>query len=91
MIRHAHKTLSTTVPVEVSFEDLVNGVNTLIIQNISETDYIYIGNSAVSSTDYGFLLYPRQAFTAELRPNDKLYAVASGVIAAVCMSIERAT
>ena len=91
MIRQAHKTLSTTTPVELTFEDSINGVNTLIVQNISETDYIYIGTDSVTSTDYGFLLYPRQAFTVELRPADKLYAVASGVIAAVCMSIERAT
>lgn len=91
MIRQVHKNLSTTTPVEVSFEDLVNGANTLIVQNISETDYIYLGNSSVSSTDYGFLLYPRQAFTIELRPSDKLYAVASGSIAAICMCVERAT
>ena len=91
MIRQSHKTLSTTTPVELTFEDSINGTNTLIVQNISDTDYIYIGNSFVSSSEYGFLLYPRQAFTAELRPSDKLYAVASGAIAAVCMSIERAT
>lgn len=91
MIRHAHKTLSTAVPVELTFEDSINGTNTIIIQNTSEADYIYIGNSNVSSSDYGFLLYPRQAFTAELRPADKLYGIASGTIAAVCMSIERAT
>ena len=91
MIRHSLKTLSTTIPVELTIDDSVNGVNTFIVQNTSETEYIYIGNSNVSSSDYGFMIYPRQAFTIELRPYDRVYAVGSAVISAVCMSIERAT
>lgn len=91
MIRHAIKTLSTTTPLELTIEDSINGVNTFIVQNTNETDYVYIGNSNVSSSDYGFMLYPRQAFTAELRPNDRLYAVATSAISVACMSIERST
>lgn len=91
MIRHSLKTLSTTTPVELTIDDSINGVNTFIVQNVSDTDYIYIGNSSVSSSNYGFKLYPKQAFTVELRPYDRVYAVASAAIAAVCMSIERAT
>ena len=91
MIRQAHKQLSTTTPVELTFDDNINGVSTLIVQNISETDYIYIGNSTVSSSDYGFMIYPRQAFTVELRPFDRIYAVGSAAIEAICMCIERST
>lgn len=91
MIRHAHKQLSTTTPVELTFDDSVNGVSTLIIQNISETEYIYVGHSAVSSSNYGFMIYPRQAFTIELRPFDRIYAVGSAAIEAICMCVERAT
>jgi hypothetical protein len=91
MIRHAIKTLSTTTPLELTIEDSINGVNTFIVQNTNDADYVYIGNSNVSSSDYGFMLYPRQAFTAELRPSDRLYAVASSAVSVACMSIERST
>jgi hypothetical protein len=91
MIRHQIKPLSTTVPVELTIEDSINSVCTLVVQNVDATGYIYIGNSSVSSSDYGFMIYPSQAFTVELRPFDRIYAVASGSINAVCMSIERST
>ncbi len=91
MIRHAIKTLSTTTPVELTIDDNINGVSTLIVQNISETAYVYLGGSSVSSTDYGFMIYPKQAFTVELRPFDRLYAVGSDSFTIACMSIERAT
>jgi len=91
MIRHQIKTLSTTVPVEVTFEDSINGVCTLVVQNVDTTNNVYIGNSNVSSLNYGFLLYPKQAFTAELRPADRLYAIGDAVTTVACMSIERST
>ena len=91
MIRHSIKPLSTTVPVELTIEDNINSVCTLVIQNVDSANYIYIGNSSVSSSNYGFMIYPNQAFTVELRPFDRIYAVASAAINAVCMSIERAT
>lgn len=91
MIRQAIKQLSTTVPVELTIEDSINSVCTLVIQNVDATNYIYIGNSSVSSSDYGFMIYPSQAFTVELRPFDRIYAVGSAAINAVCMSIERST
>jgi len=91
MIRHQIKALSTTIPTELTIEDNINSVCTLVVQNIDSTNYIYIGNSSVSSSDYGFMIYPNQAFTIELRPNDRIYGVGSAIINAVCMSIERST
>jgi hypothetical protein len=91
MIRQSIKPLSTTVPVELTIEDSINSVCTLVVQNVNATGYIYIGNSSVSSSNYGFMIYPSQAFTVELRPYDRIYAVASASINAVCMSIERST
>ena len=91
MIRHQIKALSTTTPIELTIEDSINSVCTLVIQNISDTAYIYIGNSSVSLSNYGFMIYPHQAFTIELRPYDRIYAVGSDIIDAVCMSIERST
>jgi hypothetical protein len=91
MIRHQIKPLSTTTPVELTIEDSINSVCTLVVQNVDAAEYIYIGNSSVSSSNYGFMIYPSQAFTVELRPFDRIYAVASASINAVCMSIERST
>jgi len=91
MIRHTIKTLSTTTPVEVTVEDLINGVCTLVVQNVDLTSNVYLGNSNVSTSNYGFILYPKQAFTVELRPFDKLYAIGDNATILACMSIERAT
>jgi len=91
MIRHAIKTLSTTEPIELTINDNINGVSTLVVQNISETGSVYLGGSTVSSNDYGFIIYPKQAFTVELRPFDRIYAVGSSSFNIACMSIERAT
>jgi hypothetical protein len=91
MIRHSLKTLSTTVPTEVTVEDLINGVCTLVVQNVDLTSNVYLGNSDVSTSNYGFILYPKQAFTVELRPFDKLYAIGDSATILACMSIERAT
>ena len=91
MIRHQIKALSTTTPTELTIEDNVNSVCTLVVQNVDSAEYIYIGNSSVSSSNFGFKLYPGQAFTVELRPYDRVYAVGSSSINAVCMSIERST
>ena len=91
MIRHQLKALSTTTPTELTIEDSINSVCTLVIQNIDNAEYVYIGNSSVSSLNYGFLLYPNQAFTIELRPYDRIYAVGSATSNVACMSIERST
>jgi hypothetical protein len=91
MIRHSIKTLSTSTPVEVTIEDNVNGVCTLVVQNTDESSNVYLGNSSVSSSNYGFLLLPLQAFTVELRPYDRLYAIGEAATNISCMSIERAT
>ena len=91
MIKHEIKTLSTTTPVEITFEDSINGVRTFIVENVNDSANVYIGNENVSSSNYGFMLYPRQAFTVELRPHDRLYAVATSTVSVACMSIERAT
>ena len=55
MIRHSLKTLSTTVPTEVTIEDSVNGVCTLVVQNVDLTSNVYLGNSDVSTSNYGFI------------------------------------
>ena len=91
MIRHNLVTMSTTTPTELSIEDKINGACTLVVENVDATAYVYLGNEGVTSSNYGFLLYPQQAFTIELRPSDKIYAIGNSASIVACMSIERAT
>jgi hypothetical protein len=90
MIRHQIKTLSLVSPTEITIDDSINGVNTLVIQNINDSGYVYVGGYNVSDTDFGFKIYPQQAFTVELRPFDKIYAVGDALDISV-MVIERST
>lgn len=91
MIRHQLKVLNTSTPIELTIEDSINSVCTLVVENINDSGNIFIGNSGVSSSNFGFKLYPRQAFTVELRPYDRLYAVSDSEMQISCMSIERST
>jgi hypothetical protein len=86
------ETLSDTTPIQLSIEDVCQMANTLVVQNVNDSGFIYLGTENVSTTNYGFKLYTDQAFTIELRPYDRLWAISStsGMIAAV-MIVERAS
>jgi hypothetical protein len=49
----------------------------ITLQNVSETETIYVGGEGVSTTNYGFRLSPGQAFSIELPGLDALYTIAS--------------
>jgi hypothetical protein len=90
MIRHTLKTLDTSIPVQLTIDDVSQSPNTLVVQNVNAEGYVYLGNEAVSSINYGFRLEPSQAFTSELSPYSRLYAVcSSGTMTAAVMVIER--
>jgi hypothetical protein len=90
MIRHTLKSLNTSTPVQLTIDDNSQSPNTLVVQNVSESGFIYLGNENVSSTNYGFRLEPTQAFTAEMAPYNRIYAVCSaGTMTAAVMVIER--
>jgi hypothetical protein len=90
MIRHTLKTLDISIPVQLTIDDVSQSPNTLVVQNVNTDGYIYLGNETVSSTNYGFRLEPSQAFTSELSPYNRLYAVCSaGTMTATVMVIER--
>ena len=86
------ETLSTSTPVQLSIDDVCQMANTLVVENVNDSGYIYLGHENVSTSDYGFKLYPSQAFTIELRPYDRVWAISSiqGMTAAV-MIVERAS
>jgi hypothetical protein len=91
MIRHRLQALSTSTAVQLTVDDQVQSANTLVVQNVNETGYVYIGTSAVTSTNYGYKIYPGQGFTIELSAYTRVYAVSSnGNMTAAVMVIERA-
>jgi hypothetical protein len=49
---------------------------TVCVQNTSGSANVYLGGPTVSSSSYGFRIDPGQTFTAELGPEDYLYAIA---------------
>lgn len=91
MIRHNLVNISSTEAVNLDISETVKSSFTLIIQNINTTGYIYIGNSGVTSSNYGFRISPNQAFTIELPSSINLYAIASDInLQAAVMEIPRA-
>jgi hypothetical protein len=91
MIRHRIQALSTSTPAQLTIEDSVQSANTLVVQNVNDNGFIYIGTASVSSSDYGYKLYPGQGFTIELSAYTRVYAVSSnGSMSAAVMVIERA-
>ena len=91
MIRTRNLTLSTSTPTELTIVDSAQSANTLVVQNNNDSGYIYLGTDSVSSSSYGFKLFPGQAFTIELSAYSHLYAVCSAnSMTAAVMVIERA-
>lgn len=91
MIRTRNLTLSTSTPTELTILDTVQSANTLVVQNNNDSGYLYLGTSTVSSSNYGFKLFPGQAFTIELSAYSHFYAVCSAnSMTAAVMVIERA-
>jgi hypothetical protein len=83
--------LSTTTPVALTYEDTVQSSYTLVVQNNNDSGYVYIGSQNVSTSSYGYRIYPGQGFTVELSSLYRLYAVSSnGNMTASILVIERA-
>ena len=57
----------------------------ITVQNVNTSGNIYIGGEGVTSSNYGFVLTPGQAFSIELSGQDDLYLIGStsGLSAAV--------
>ncbi len=83
MIKHRIIALTTT-PTDLTWNGVIDPLSVISVQNIAATGYAYLGGENVSISNYGHKLYPGQSFTAELAPNDKLYAISDqGVSVAI--------
>jgi hypothetical protein len=83
MLRTKNLTL-TSSPLELTIQDAVEQPNSIAIQNTSETQYVYIGDNNVSTSNYGYLLAPFQTISMDLSPYQSVYGVGdSGATVAV--------
>lgn len=87
MIRQKNMTL-TSAAVEVTFSDEVQSPNSMSVENTSPDKNVYIGNSSVTSTNYGFKIYPAQTITIDMNPFDKLYACGDSGATIAIMVVE---
>lgn len=91
MIRTRNLSLSSTTPTELTLSNRIKTTTTLVVQNTNDSGYLYIGTDSVSTSSYGFKVYPGQAFTIELSAYTELYAVSSAnSMTAAVMVIDRA-
>jgi hypothetical protein len=82
-LKHRIITLSST-PQRLNVREVIDSRSTLSVQNIMNVGYAYLGNSEVTTTNFGHKLYPSQSFTIEMSSGDDLWAVGdSGVQVAI--------
>lgn len=72
MIKISNLTLSATA-VSVIPSDSTPSYGSISIENVSTSGYAYIGNSNVTSTNFGFKLYPAQTITMDIDQYEHLY------------------
>jgi hypothetical protein len=84
MLRTRNLTLSST-PTLLTIIDSLETLNTISIQNTSESATLYLGGESVSSSSYGVRLLAGQIWSADLGAYDKIYAVGTGTIAVLIL------
>ncbi len=72
--KHFMKTLSSSTATKISASTLTRGSD-ITFQNANDSGYIYIGDSRVTTTDFGYRISPNSAISFELPEYDHLYAV----------------
>lgn len=63
--------------------------NTLSIQNVANTGFAYLGNSTVTTSSYGYKLFPGQSFIIEMASSDDIYAVGDSGVSVAIFNIDR--
>jgi len=84
MLRTRNITLSST-PTLLTTTDEIDTLNTISIQNTSDSATLYLGGPSVSSSSYGIRLLSGQIWSADLGSYDKLYAVGTGTVAVLIL------
>jgi hypothetical protein len=84
MLRTRNLTLSGTAQ-ELTIDDVVDGANTISIQNTDVSAPLYIGNESVTTSNYGIKLTAGQIWSADLGADDKIYAVGTASVAVMIL------
>lgn len=83
MIKTRNLTLSGTA-VAVMPTDTTPSYASVAIENTSTTGFAYIGDATVTTSNYGFKLYPAQTITMDVDQYEALYICGdTGVTAAI--------
>ena len=84
MLRTRNLTLTSTAQ-ELTIDDSIDTANTISVQNTDASAPIYIGNASVTSSNYGIKLAAGQIWSADLAPNDKLFAVGTSTVSVLIL------
>jgi hypothetical protein len=84
MLRTRNLTLTSTAQ-ELTIDDSIDTANTISIQNTDASATIYIGNQSVTSSNYGIKLAAGQIWSADLAPNDQIYAVGTSTVSVLIL------
>jgi hypothetical protein len=77
----------TTAATRVSPISVHSGVD-ITIQNVNNTGYIYVGGEGVTSTDYGYKIFPNHAISVELPGDCELWACGSATLDVAILKTE---
>lgn len=75
MTLHSTIQLTNGDAVRLTPQGIHSGLD-ITIQNLDESEYVYIGAYGVNSEEFGYRLAPGAAWSVELAGKDSLYAVA---------------
>jgi hypothetical protein len=84
MLRTRNLTLTSTAQ-ELTIDDSIDTANTISVQNTDASAPIYIGNQSVTSSNYGIKLAAGQIWSADLAPNDQIYAVGTSTVSVLIL------
>lgn len=84
MLRTRNLTLTSTAQ-ELTIDDSIDTANTISVQNTDASAPVYIGGQSVTSSNYGIKLAAGQIWSADLAPNDQIYAVGTSTVAVLIL------
>ena len=84
MLRTRNLTLTSTAQ-ELTIDDSIDTANTISVQNTDASAPIYIGNASVTSSNYGIKLAAGQIWSADLAPNNEIYAVGTSTVSVLIL------
>jgi hypothetical protein len=88
-LRHKIQALNST-PVNLVVREAADARNSMSIQNVANAGFAYLGNSSVTTSDFGIKLFPGQIYTIELSSSDDLWAVGDSGVSVAIFNIDRA-